>query len=258
MIPHKRQADEIVTGSPENEKTPRPWDRGVFQIDDARPGRSHRTAVVSLGLFRRSSGSGRSSRGGGRFGGGSGSFGFGGFLLTADEAEAKAENDGGKGDANDIHRLKSRADCERGLGRDSHESKNLATVSLRFFEQNPRTAPRIPPNRRLTAPKPDPSGPPHRQIIPIPRRHLGGGPAGETDLLQLVHHRLPLDAALAERHVEALCPCPRSWPFSGRIPSRPVFSTASRGSAPSAPAHPSGPCCRCRNGPAPRDGRLRR
>jgi hypothetical protein len=74
------------------------------QMDDAGAVDVPPFPAFSLGLFRRSRRRGRSSGSGGSLGGGSRRFGFGSFLLTADEAETKAENDGGKGDANDVHR----------------------------------------------------------------------------------------------------------------------------------------------------------
>jgi hypothetical protein len=69
------------------------------QIDDAGAVDVPPFPAFSLGLFRRSSGSSGSS------GSLRGCL-LGGFrsFLTADEAETKAENDGGKGDANDVHR----------------------------------------------------------------------------------------------------------------------------------------------------------
>lgn len=42
------------------------------------------------------------------------------------------------------------------------------------------------------------------EIIPISGRHLGCGPAREFDLRQLAPHRRPVDAPLAQGHVEAL------------------------------------------------------
>ena len=48
------------------------------------------------------------------------------------------------------------------------------------------------------------------EVVPIARLHLSGGPAGEVDLCQPRTHGGPVDAAFAQRLVEALPSSPQT------------------------------------------------